>query len=443
MLQFLESLATRFDDPSIPWKQIIISISLAHHIFTTYLQARQYRTLCATNIPKPLQGVIDQETFDKSQKYSRAKAKFGFVSGWWSTVQDVGVMYFDVLPALWRVAGNLMAGYVPAKWQGEIWQSLLFVFIFNLGTTLTNLPISAYQTFVLEEKYGFNKQTPKIFITDILKSQLLFAAIGGPVLAAFLKIIHRFGDNFFYYLWLFFVIFQFVMIAIYPTLIQPLFNKLTPLSDGELKTKVEALASKLKFPLKHLYVIDGSKRSAHSNAYFYGLPWSKQIVIFDTLIEKSSVEEIVAVLGHELGHWGLSHTSKTLVITQGYLFTIFALFRVFIHNHSLLASFNFPLSTIVSPPVIISFLLFNDLFQPFDFVISVLMNVMSRKHEFQADAYAKNLGYGEELSKALIKLQVQNLSAMDADWMYSGVHHSHPILAERLRAVGWKGGKVQ
>lgn len=154
------------------------------------------------------------------------------------------------------------------------------------------------------------------FFTDLVKTQLLMAAIGSPILAGFLKIIQYFGNSFFYYIWLFVMFVQVFMITFYPIVILPLFNKLTPLQPGELKTDIEALASKLKFPLKHLYVIDGSKRSSHSNAYFSGLPWSKQIVIFDTLIEKSDTTEVVAVLCHELGHWKEGHTTKLFGIGQ-------------------------------------------------------------------------------------------------------------------------------
>jgi STE24 endopeptidase len=151
---------------------------------------------------------------------------------------------------------------------------------------------------------------------DTIKTQVLIAVLGSPILAGFLKIVSYFGDNFFYYVWLFILGVQAFMITVYPIAILPLFNKLTPLEDGKLKTEVEALAAKLNFPLKHLYVIDGSKRSAHSNAYFYGLPWSKHIVIYDTLIEKSSVDEVVAVLAHELGHWKEGHTTKQFIVSQ-------------------------------------------------------------------------------------------------------------------------------
>ena len=183
-------------------------------------------------------------------------------------------------------------------------------------STVLSLPPSLYKEFVLEEKFGFNKQTLRIFITDILKGQALTLVLGSPIIAALLAIIQKTGDGFYYYVWLFNIGIQLFMISIYPVAILPLFNKLSPLKDGELKEGVEALAKRLDFPLSELFVIDGSKRSAHSNAYFFGLPWKKHIVIYDTLIEKSETQEIVAVLGHELGHWNLSHTIKLFGLSQ-------------------------------------------------------------------------------------------------------------------------------
>ena len=198
----------------------------------------------------------------------------------------------------------------------QISQSIVFFILFNALTTVMSIPTSYYSTFVIEEKFGFNKQTKSLFFTDIIKGQALTAALGAPILAGFLKIVQSFGGDFFYYLWVFGITVQAFMITVYPIAILPLFNKLSPLEEGDLKNGVEALAKRLNFPLKHLYSIDGSKRSAHSNAYFYGLPWSKHIVIYDTLMQKSSTEEVVAVLAHELGHWSLSHTTKLFGIAQ-------------------------------------------------------------------------------------------------------------------------------
>ncbi|KAI9809838.1 MAG: hypothetical protein M1825_000271 [Sarcosagium campestre] len=436
-MNILQRLSLFLDRPLFPWKSLIVGFSLAQYGFETFLSLRQYRVLKQTKPPKALQGEVSQEVFDKSQAYGRAKAKFGFVSSLYGQLQNLAIIYGDVLPKLWALTGVWLARINSPTFSGEISHTLIFFFTFNIITTVLSLPTSWYSTFVLEEKFGFNKQTPTLFITDIFKGQALMIALGAPILSGFLKIVQQTGNQFFYYLWLFSVVVQIFGITIYPILILPLFNKLSPLEDGSLKTGVEALAKRLKFPLKELYVIDGSKRSAHSNAYFYGLPWKKHIVIYDTLIEKSETEEVVAVLAHELGHWSLTHTTKLLGISQFHLFYVFTLFSVFINNRSLYESFGFHTEF----PIIIGFILFSDALAPMDTVVKLLMNILSRRYEFQADEFAVKLGYSTQLARSLIKLQVQNLSTMDADWMYASYHFSHPILPERLGALGWYGDK--
>ncbi|KAI9797032.1 MAG: hypothetical protein M1833_005865 [Piccolia ochrophora] len=436
-MDLLQQLGRFLDRPNFPWKTLIVGFSLGQYVFESFLSMRQYKVLQQKKPPKALQGEVSQEVFDKSQAYGRAKAKFGFVSELYGQIQNLIIIYGDVLPKLWAVTGVWLGGYAPQGYTGEISHTLVFFFTFNIITTVLSLPASLYSTFVLEEKFGFNKQTPTLFVTDLLKGQALMVALGAPVLSAFLKIVQKTGNQFFYYLWLFSVGVQIFGITIYPVVIQPLFNKLSPLEDGALKKGVEDLAKRLKFPLKDLYVIDGSKRSAHSNAYFYGLPWKKHIVIYDTLLEKNTPEEVVAVLGHELGHWSLSHTTKLLGIAQFHLFYVFALFSVFVNNRSLYRSFGFHDEF----PIIIGFILFSDALAPMDTVVKLLMNILSRRYEFQADEFAVNLGYSTQLARSLIKLQIQNLSTMDADWMYASYHFSHPILPERLGALGWYGEK--
>lgn len=238
------------------------------------------------------------------------------MSSLYGLVQALSITYYDVLPKLWAITSIWTNRFAPTNYRGEIVHTLVFFFTFNIITTIIDLPMSYYSHFVLEEKFGFNKQTVKLWITDMLKQQALVVILGAPLLSGFLAIIQKTGNSFFYYLFLFSIGIQVFAITIYPIAILPLFNKLSPLQEGPLKTGVEKLAKRLNFPLKELYVIDGSKRSAHSNAYFYGLPWKKHIVIYDTLIEQSETEEVVAVLSHELGHWGLSHTTKLFGISQ-------------------------------------------------------------------------------------------------------------------------------
>ncbi|KAF2749454.1 CaaX prenyl protease [Sporormia fimetaria CBS 119925] len=436
---FLQRLARWLDRPLFPWKKFVVGFSLAEFTLSSWLLWRQYGYLQKKTVPKALEKEIDQQTFDKSQAYGRAKAKYSFFSGLFNQLKSIAVLHFNVYPIVWAFAGSLVARYAPARFSGGITQSLLFVYLFGLIDLACGIPWSYYHSFVLEEKFGFNKMTVKLWLTDMLKSQALTIAFGIPIGSAFLSIIKATGDSFFYYLWVFMLMVQIAAMTIYPVLIVPMFNKLEPLKPGKLKESVEALAAKLKFPLSELQVIDGSKRSSHSNAYFTGLPWigKKKIVIFDTLLEKSSEKEVEAVLAHELGHWQKNHTSRLLFISQAHLFYIFALFSVFIHNRSLYADFGFR----TERPVLIGFLLFNEILSPTDSIVKLLLNMWTRSMEFEADAFAVDLGYAAELGASLVKLQIQNLSTMDADWLYSSFHYSHPILTERLKAMKWKGDR--
>ena len=368
------------DRPLFPWKKLIVGFAFTQYLFEGFLSFRQYKVLQRTKPPKVLEDEIEQETFDKSQAYGRAKAKFGFIASLYGLVQTTAFLYYDALALVWGISGNWTTQLLPAKYSGEIAHTLLFLFIFNVIGTVLDLPVSYYSTFVLEEKFGFNKQTLGLWISDKLKGQALGIVLGAPIISGFLWIVQKTGNQFFFYLWLFATAVAVFMITIYPIAILPLFNKLTPLEAGPLKSQVETLADRLRFPLHELYVIDGSKRSAHSNAYFFGLPWKKHIVIYDTLIEKSKTEEVVAVLGHELGHWKLGHTTQTFAISQFHMFYIFTLFSVFINNKSLYQDFGFYKEF----PIIIGFLLFSDALAPMDTFVKLGMNVLSRKFEFQA-----------------------------------------------------------
>ena len=403
-------MARWLDRPIFPWKKLVIGFSLADFALGNWLLFRQYRVLSKTSVPKALENQVDKTTFDKSQvrcrdltscsrplltrtqEYGRAKAKFGFFSSIFNEVKSYAILYLDAYPRLWAFAGLLLARFAPARFSGEITQSLVFVFVFSFIDLILGLPFSYYHSFVLEEKFGFNKMTVKLWIMDMLKSQALTIAFGVPIGSAFLSIVKRTGQSFFYYLWLFMLVVQVSAITIYPILIVPLFNKLTPLKPGPLKESVEALASNLQFPLTELQVIDGSKRSSHSNAYFTGLPWKKKIVIYDTLLDKSSDKEVEAVLAHELGHWKMGHTTKLLAISQVHLFYIFALFSVFINNNSLYESFGFHNER----PVLIGFLLFNNILAPTDEILKLLMNILTRSMEYEAGMFPRSSSFPSE-----------------------------------------------
>ncbi|AAW42768.1 hypothetical protein CNBD1440 [Cryptococcus deneoformans B-3501A] len=432
----ISHLAHLADNRAIDYRFIVVLSTWLQTAFEVYILRRQLPCYDRPAPPPALKAHLEGDTFRKAQTYSRDKTRFQLLQLVFNQILGWIMIKSGAYSKLWDVAGRFtnLLGLGP-NWI--IVRSLVWITILTLSTAIPGLPWSYYQTFVLEEKHGFNKSTRTLWVMDTLKSYLLFALLGLPVLAGFLKIIELSGKSFVPWLMLFLVCVQLTLQIIYPTFIQPLFNKLAPLPAGELRTKVEALASQLGFPLKHLYVIDGSKRSSHSNAYFYGLPWSKHIVIYDTLIKDSTTDEVVAVLGHELGHWYYSHPTKLLFGTQIHLFLTLLVFSVFINNQSLYAAFGFnPELAIAAPqPFCIGFILFQLVLEPTDAFVKFLMHAQTRKYEYQADEFAVNLGKKPDLASALIKLHVTNLSSPHSDWLYSMYHHSHPTLPERLSAM--------
>ncbi|KAF9429218.1 hypothetical protein BGZ76_001642 [Entomortierella beljakovae] len=400
---------------------------------------RHYRNLRSNVRPKALSDHITEEQFLKAQAYGLDKTRFEFVTSVFGQIENTLMLVYNFMPWIWDLSGKFMFDVAGYGSEYEITQSIIFFIALTIFSTVISQPFTLYSTFVIEERHGFNKQTLRLYISDLIKGHLVGGAIGMPFLAGFLKIIQVSGKNFYLYVWLFMLSFQLIMVSIYPTFIQPLFNKFEPLPEGNLRNMIEALASRIQFPLTKLFVIDGSKRSGHSNAYFYGFFKNKRIVLFDTLLEHSDNDEICAVLAHELGHWACNHTLKMLIFGQAQLFVIFYLFSQFINDKSMYTSFGFVDST----PTLIGFLLFNYLYSPVDSVISFIANMISRRYEFQADAFARDLGYAASLASGLIKLQLKNLGTMNPDWLHSMYHRSHPELIERLNAINRQSSKVE
>nr|XP_009917539.1 PREDICTED: CAAX prenyl protease 1 homolog isoform X2 [Haliaeetus albicilla] len=351
---------------------------------------------------------MDSETFEKSRLYQLDKSTFSFWSGLYSEVEGTMILLCGGIPFLWNLSGQISgrAGFGP---EYEIVQSLVFLLLATLFSAVTGLPWSLYNTFVIEEKHGFNQQ---------------------------------------------------VLVTIYADYIAPLFDKFIPLPEGELKQQIETMAKSIDFPLTKVYVVEGSKRSSHSNAYFYGFFKNKRIVLFDTLLEDYSAlnkepagedgeneetksktknkkqgcknEEVLAVLGHELGHWKLGHTVKNIIISQMNSFLCFFLFAVLIGRKELFAAFGF---YDTQPTLIGLMIIFQFIFSPYNEVLSFCLTVLSRRFEFQADSFAKELGKAKDLYSALIKLNKDNLGFPVSDWIFSMWHYSHPPLLERLQAL--------
>jgi len=438
-------------------KYSVIGFSWLTFLWDTYLSYRQYKVLqTTTRVPHQLAGVLDQETMDKSRNYNLDKTRYGFVYGSWSQIVSTSVIYFNVIPWLWNLSGRVASTFFTSP--GEIVQTLTFVVIGSLLSEVINLPWSIYSNFVIEERHGFNKYTPQFYAGDKVKKFFVSQLIMAPIIAATIYIIRAGGPYFFFYLWVFVFFVVIALMTIYPDFIAPLFDTFTPLPEGELRTKIEGLASSIDFPLKKLYVVEGSKRSSHSNAYFYGFYKNKRIVLFDTLIQgykkegqennKTSdkdvgctTDEVVGVLAHELGHWKLNHVMKNLVITEVNLFLCFAVFGLLVHNTLIYQAFGFRQG--IKPVFLGLVIIFQYIFSPYNEVISVLMICLSRRFEFQADDFARQLYRATDLRGALIKLTKDNLGFPVYDWLYSQWNHSHPPILERLEALGKVDGKKE
>ncbi|KAK2878801.1 hypothetical protein Q8A67_019592 [Cirrhinus molitorella] len=445
----------------------VLVFSWTVYVWEAYLAYRQRKIYKTTmHVPTELGKIMDSETFEKSRLYQLDKSNFGFWSGLYSEAEGTLILLLGGIPFLWKMSGILTArfGFGP---EYEISQSLVFLMLATLFSAFTGLPWSLYNTFVIEEKHGFNQQTLGFFLKDALKKFAVTQCILLPVTSLLLYIIKIGGDYFFIYAWLFTLIVSLILVTIYADYIAPLFDKFTPLPDGELKSAIESMAKSIYFPLTKIYVVEGSKRSSHSNAYFYGFFKNKRIVLFDTLLEDYSPlnkdgekepgtgeeneaagneskpkpknkkqgcsnPEVLAVLGHELGHWKLGHTVKNIVISQMNSFLCFFLFAVLIGRKELFMAFGFHDS---QPTLIGLMIIFQFIFSPYNELLSFCLTVLSRRFEFQADAFARGMGRSSELYSALIKLNKDNLGFPVADWLFSMWHYSHPPLLERLRAL--------
>ncbi|TVU28006.1 hypothetical protein EJB05_19512, partial [Eragrostis curvula] len=400
------------------------------YIFETYLDIRQHRALKLPTLPKPLMGVISNEKFERSRAYSLDKSYFHFIHEAVTIVMDTTILYYKVLPWFWKKSAALVTS-IGLNAENETIHTLAFLAGAMVWSQIVDLPFSLYSTFVIEARHGFNKQTIWLFIRDMIKGILLSMVLGPPIVAAIIYIVQIGGPYLALYLWGFMFALALLMMTIYPTVIAPLFNKFTPLPEGVLREKIEQLAASLKFPLKKLFVVDGSTRSSHSNAYMYGFFKNKRIVLYDTLIQQCSNEdEIVSVIAHELGHWKLNHTVYSFVAVQLLMFLQFGGYTLVRNSKDLFESFGFE-----DQPIIIGLIIFQHTIIPLQHLLSFCLNLVSRAFEFQADAFAKNLGYAPQLRAALVKLQEENLSAMNTDPWYSAYHYSHPPLVERLQAL--------
>lgn len=424
------------------------------------MELRQYWVYVGTKkVPSVLEKQIDHETFTKAKEYSIDKAKFGFLTSFYSQIQSTAVICFFIMPYFWNLSDDILVttfGLTRSKSiRWEMYQSVTFTLITSLISTVVNLPFSIYSTFVIEQKHGFNKQTAGFYIKDKLKQFTLSLAISTPIIVAMVYIVRNGGPYFFLYLWMFCFVVICVIIFFHGE-IMALFDKFTPLPPGKLRDRIEDLAREVGFPCANILVVEGSKRSSHSNAYQSGVFNRKRIVIYDTLIEnyyasKDSEEnketkeanepekkskgcnndEIIAVLCHELGHWYCSHLIKHLTFMEVNYFIMFLIFSLCYNDPTFYAAFGFT----NDQPVIIGLALMMMMLTPYNEIQSFMSTYMTRLFEYQADAFAKKKGYAEKLKSALVKLNIDNLGFPVYDELYSQFNHSHPTLIQRLKAL--------
>ncbi|KAK9830225.1 hypothetical protein WJX72_010439 [[Myrmecia] bisecta] len=418
------------DDKVFPFLECTVGFMLLVYALHTYLDERQYKALQKPTPPTALAKDYTISEYKKTQAYNVDKWWFALYQGLWSTTLTTVLLLNGYLPWMWdkSTAVAVKLGYDASH---EIKIAIIFMALEGLKDMILGLPWSLWATFIIEERHGFNKQTLRLFFLDKLKELALALVLMPPILAGFLYILQHTGPYVALYVWAFLFGIQIFLMTIYPVAIAPLFNKFNPLPEGSLREQIEKLAGSLNFPLKKLYVIDGSTRSAHSNAYMYGFFNNKRIVLYDTLIDQCSAEQVVAVLAHELGHWKLRHTVKNLILAQVVLIAQLVLFTFLRTSKSLFVSFGFQ----KVQPVFIAFELFQLISAPMDQILSFLNNILSRKYEFQADHFAVELGHSQQLQEALVKLDAKNRSATHVDPWYSTYHYSHPPLIERLAAI--------
>ena len=371
-------------------------------------------------IPSELKDVYEKEEYEKSQAYKKTNAKFSNITGLFSLVLTLAFFFFDGFQFVDQLARTYSSNTIVI--------ALIFFGIIMLGSDIITTPFSYYKIFVIEEKFGFNKMTKKLFIIDKMKGLLMTIIVGGGILALIVWFYQFAGNNFWMYAWALVAIFSLLMNLFYAQLIVPLFNKQTPLEDGELKTAIEKYTTKVGFTLKNVFVIDGSKRSTKANAYFSGFGSQKRITLYDTLINDLEIDEIVAVLAHEVGHYKRKHIIFNLLAST--LLTGFTLWllSVFVSLPIFSEALNISI-----PSFHIGLIVFGILYSPISEITGLLMNIISRKFEYQADNFAKETFVAQPLITSLKKLSKNSLSNLTPHKATVFMHYSHPTLLQRVQ----------
>ena len=412
------------------WFLIIIGLVIFNFLFSNILDYINHKNW-KDKIPPELEDFYDKEKYKKAKLYSISKSKIGLLSSIISFLFVISLLVFNGYGFLNQlVYSDSLNLFLPFEINTSFSRSGVFFLILFILNSLISIPFSYYNTFIIEEKYGFNKTSKSTFFLDIIKSTILSILIGGFLLFGALYLYDNINEGFWLWLWIGLSLLMVFINMFYADLIVPIFNKLTPLNNVELRKKIENYSKDVGYLLKNIYVIDGSKRSTKANAFFSGLGPRKTIALYDTLIEKHTENELVAVLAHEVGHFKKKHVLSGLlmsVIQIGIMAFFFELCLKLPEISIALGGLdtNFHLGLIG----------FSIIFSPISMISSILMNYVSRKNEFEADAYAKETFNGEDLSLALKKLSVDSLSNIYPHPLYVFFHYSHPPLIQRLRAL--------
>ena len=412
------------------WFFIIISLVIFNYLFSNlldYINHRNWKDV----IPNELKDFYDKEKYKKAKNYALSKNKISLFSSSLSSLLVISLIVFNGYGIIDQfVSSSLSKFFASLQISSNFIQSGIFFLILFILNSFISIPFSYYNTFVIEEKFGFNKTTKLTFFIDIIKSTLLSFFIGGILLFLALYLYENLNDGFWLWLWIGFSLLMILINMFYADLIVPIFNKLTPLDDGELRNKIEKYSKDVGYLLKNIYVIDGSKRSTKANAFFSGLGPRKTIALYDTLIEKHTENELVAVLAHEVGHFKKKHIFSGLIMS---------IIQIGIMSFFFELCLKLPEISIALGGLESSFHLglvgFSIIFSPISILSGIIMNYNSRKNEFEADAYAKETFNGEDLSLALKKLSVDSLSNIYPHPLYVFFHYSHPPLIQRLRAL--------
>ena len=397
-----------------------------------WLSTRQIRHVAQhrDRVPPAFAGTVSLAAHQRAADYTIAKARLGVLAMAWGAAVLLG---WTLLGGLDLLNATLRDALQP-RWGSMAYQLALLT-SFTLIASLLELPFEVYHTFRLEQRFGFNRMTPRLFIADQAKGLVVSALIGLPLAALILWIMAALGATWWLWAWVAWVGFNLVLLVLYPTVIAPLFNKFEPLPDEALKQRVQALMQRCGFAAKGLFVMDGSRRSAHANAYFTGLGAAKRVVFFDTLLARLSPGEVEAVLAHELGHFSRRHVLKRMVAIFAASLAGLALLGWLAGQSGFYAGLGVS-PNLAAPNHALALLLFSLALPPFMFFVSPLAAHLSRRHEFEADAYACAQADGRDLASALLKLHEDNAGTLTPDPLYVRFYYSHPPASERLAALG-------